>query len=133
MRLALDNDIKHQIARNVFHLRRARRMSQGVLAEAMGTSQSAVARIEAAEDNLTVGTLQRLIVALHGRLLISIQPAEMPSQRPPPWWKTADTQAATAWTVRFVALNTSGDTERAVIGVERTAPGNALLVATSRT
>lgn len=71
-----DNDVRFHVARNILHLRRYRELSQKALAELMGTSQSAVARIEGGSENITLDTLQRLIDALRGRFHVVIQPAE---------------------------------------------------------
>ena len=81
-----DNDVKFQIARNILHLRRARGWSQGRVAQAMGTSQPALARIERADENITVNTLQRLITALKGRLRLAIYPAELHVPEVPQFW-----------------------------------------------
>jgi transcriptional regulator with XRE-family HTH domain len=65
-------------------------MSQATLAEKISTSQSAIARIEGGEENVTEITLERIITALHGRFRVSITPAEfaLPAQRN--WWETVD-------------------------------------------
>jgi transcriptional regulator with XRE-family HTH domain len=133
--LAWDNDIKHHIARNVLYLRRFRDISQATVADKMGTSQSAVARIEAAEENITIGTLQRLITALKGRFFVSIVPEELSVQRHEPWWKAnvAQTSGTTSgWTASFVAFDRTGD--RAVIGLQRdTLPSKGLKMLTVST
>ena len=97
-RLAWANEISFRVAQNVIHLRRYRRLSQGAVAETMGTSQSAVARIEGGDENITLRTLRRLVVALRGRLRVTIEPeeAELPSW--PPWWETIGSPAATTLT-----------------------------------
>lgn len=127
-RLAWDNDVRNQIARQVFHLRRFRGMSQSAVGEKMGTSQPAIARIEAGEENITATTLQRIIAALRGRFVVAIAPEEMPVQRPTAWWKigsSASDASTTEWTMRFVAFDRTGD--RAVIGMERgTLPSKGL-------
>jgi len=52
----------------------------------MGTSQPAIARIENSDGNITLGTLERLIIALKGRFQVSIPPAEIEFPRWPAWW-----------------------------------------------
>jgi transcriptional regulator with XRE-family HTH domain len=81
------NDVKFHVARNVLYLRRYRKMSQGSVAAAMGTSQSAIARIESAQENITLDTLQRLIAALGGQFHVAISPAECSLQQKHPWWE----------------------------------------------
>ena len=88
------NDVQFHIARNLLYLRRHRQMSQADLAKAVKTSQSAIARIESAQENITLDTLQRLIAGLNGRLEVSIHPSENPVQNGQPWWESG--QPATA-------------------------------------
>lgn len=76
--IAWDNDIRFHIAQNIVHLRRYRKKSQISLAKLMHTSQSAIARMEGGSENVTLDTLQRIAVALRGRLHIVIQPEEKP-------------------------------------------------------
>jgi helix-turn-helix protein len=96
----------------------------------MGTSQSAIARIEAGEENITLGTLERIIKALNGRLAVSIQPAELPFIRSAPWWERVP--STTAWTAKFIAMHRGG--KHAIVGYECdvTSP-SPLLVATAQT
>jgi transcriptional regulator with XRE-family HTH domain len=122
-RLAWENDMRFQVSRQIVHLRRHRRMSQEELAEASGTVQSAIARIESGSENFTQTTAERLIRVLHGRLFVSIQPEEFPPINIAPWWQPAKAD----WNVRFVALNWDGETERAVIGMQRTTPPGQLV------
>lgn len=118
---AWDNDVKFQVARNLLRLRRFRNMSQAKVAKEMGTSQSALARIEAAEENITLGTLQRLIAALRGRLQISIAPEEMPVQSRRPWWEVyqSGTFSTTGWDLVWGAYRQVGTTEQIAFGLER--------------
>jgi transcriptional regulator with XRE-family HTH domain len=132
VRLNWDNDVKHHVSRHILHLRRFRELSQAKLGDAMGTSQSAVARIEAGEDNITLGTLERIIKALRGRFFISIQPEETRFVRPRPWWERIEQPTSTSdWTVAFLARHRDGN--RVVVGMERatTIPSNALNVFTN--
>lgn len=83
------NDVRFHVARNLLHLRRFRKMSQTAVANTVGTSQSAVARIESAQENITLDTLQRFIVAMKGRLDISIPPQEYSAPPKRLWWDAA--------------------------------------------
>jgi hypothetical protein len=87
-RLQRDNNVRFQIAEQLLWLRRTREMSQEAVGKAMGTSQSAIARIEGAEENVTVDTIERLVKALKGRFQVSIQPEELPRQLIRRWWET---------------------------------------------
>ncbi len=83
------NDIRFHVARNILFIRRFRGWSQSKLADASGTSQSAIARIESARENITLDTLERIITPLHGRFYVSIPPREYeyaPSLMSP-WWE----------------------------------------------
>ncbi len=125
--LAWDNDIKHHIASNLLHLRRYRGDSQTDVANAIGTSQSAIARIEAGEENFTANTIERIVAALRGRFFFRIQPEEFGFQRRTPWW-AEKMKAQTDWSVLFVAHQASNSTERVVIGMERTTAPHSLIV-----
>ena len=115
--LSWDNDVKHHVARNMLHLRRYRDEKQADVAEAMGTSQSAVARMEAGEENFKANTLERWIAALKGRFFVAVLPEEFPFLRPMPWWEN-DAIPDTGWSLRFVVVNE--DRDLALIGMERT-------------
>ena len=90
VRLALDNDALFQVAENLIYLRRLRKLTQAVLAKKMGTSQAKVARIEGGRENVTLRTLEKAVVALEGRLSLSIAPAELELPKAPSWWSEAD-------------------------------------------
>ena len=98
LRLAWDNDVRFHISRHLLHLRRFRKMSQTTLATKVGTSQSAIARIESGEENATETTVERIITALDGRFLVSIAPAEYPVWAPTIWWRTRVPH--TVWSIR---------------------------------
>jgi transcriptional regulator with XRE-family HTH domain len=112
------NDVRFHVARNVLYLRRYRRMSQSSVALAMETSQSAIARIESAQENITLDTLQRLTVALNGRFSISIPPQEHSPQPTRPWWELIES-ANKPWTVVGVVARRNYQTEQVVVGLER--------------
>lgn len=92
--LALDNDALFQAAENLIYLRKHRMLTQQALARKMGTSQAKVARIEGGRENVTLRTLEKAVVALEGRLSLSIAPAELDGPKAPRWWSAADANAA---------------------------------------
>ena len=90
VRLALDNDARLQVAESLIYLRKHRRLTQQALARKMGTSQAKVARIEGARENITLRTLEKAVVALEGRLSLSISPAEIELPKAPSWRSEGD-------------------------------------------
>lgn len=114
-KLAAANDIRFQVAREIIHLRRFRKASQGSIATLMGSSQSALARIEGASDNITIDTLERLVEALDGRLQISISPQELQISAPAPWWIERPVNA-NGWD--WAQSSRTEDSLQAVIGIE---------------
>jgi hypothetical protein len=105
--LAWDNQIAFHVAEQAIHLRKLRGLSQARVAKAMRTSQSAVARIEGGDGNITLNTLQRLADALHGRLSFALRPAEASRLHFPAWW-TRSTMATTVAT--FATMPIGPDT-----------------------
>ena len=99
---AWDNDVRFHVARNLLHLRRYRSMTQSAAGKIMGTSQSAIARIETGQENITLDTLQRHTAALNGRFYVSIRPREFQSQPIVPWWEQLNFDARR----QFSALHT---------------------------
>ena len=95
-RLAWENDVRFHISRHLLRLRMFRKMSQVRLAKKVGTSQSAIARLESGEENVTETTVERIINALDGRLRVSIAPAEYLAAPPHLWWKAAHGQTIQA-------------------------------------
>ena len=112
------NNVQFHIARNLLHLRRYRQMSQASVARAMGTSQSAIARIETAQENITLDTLQRLVSALKGRFHVAIPPEERAGRLARPWWEI-NVSAANPWTVVAVASRRAPKTDQVIVGLER--------------
>ena len=110
IRLSLENSVAFHMAKNIVHLRRFRGQSQTELAEAMGTSQSAVARLESGEENVTMNTAERAINALNGRFRVKISPAEEDLS-----WLDAG-----GWTLKAAAYMKRSDVEQVLIGLERT-------------
>lgn len=95
--LLLDNDVSYRVAVNVLKLRRHRAISQAVLAKLADTSQPKIARVESGDDNITLKTLRKLVVALDGRVLLSIQPRELHMPRLPDWWEAPLFVSETIW------------------------------------
>jgi DNA-binding XRE family transcriptional regulator len=58
--------------------RRAAGLSQGEVAERMGTSQPAVARLEAGQVDARMSTMQRYAEAVGARLRLGVEPAAVP-------------------------------------------------------
>jgi transcriptional regulator with XRE-family HTH domain len=110
------NGVRFQVARNLLHLRRFRKMSQDAVASIMGTSQSAIARIESAQENITVDTLERHIDALRGRLEFSIPPQEHSRSAKNPWW---DVPASNPWAIRGWAYWQGELLDQVIVGYER--------------
>jgi len=100
-------------------------MSQSSVAKAMGTSQSAIARIESAQENITLDTLRRLVVVLRGRFDVSIPPEECAATRLYTWWQGAASQ----WSVVGVVGRQLHQTEQVIVGLER--PNGSVLTATT--
>jgi transcriptional regulator with XRE-family HTH domain len=118
--IAWQNDVPLQVARNVLRLRRFRNMSQHRVAAAMGTSQSALARIESGQENITLQTLGRLISALHGRLQLSIQPAELPVHTQRSWWELYETRhVSTGWVLQGALSGQTATSDLLILGLER--------------
>jgi transcriptional regulator with XRE-family HTH domain len=136
VRLALDNDALLQVAENLIYLRKHRGLTQQVLAGKMGTSQAKVARIEGGRENVTLRTLEKAVVALEGRLSLSIAPAELHFPRLPTWWSMVETVGANApYRLRLVRVVEGGSGSRSVgavwSGQYRAFAAEALLTATT--
>ncbi len=112
------NNVPFHVASNVLHLRRYRRLSQSKLAKEMGTSQSAIARIESGQENITLGTLQRLITSLKGRFHISISPSEYRVSQQRPWWEL-QLHTETPWTLVDCVSRRTTESDQLIIGLER--------------
>lgn len=68
-----------EIARQVIGLRMSHRLSQEALAARVGTTKSAISRLESGQHAPTVATLQKVAAAFGGHLSISFDVPE-PSQ-----------------------------------------------------
>lgn len=90
------NDVRFHVSRHLLHLRRHRKMSQHRLAQAIGASQSQIARIESGDENVTASTVERIVNALGGVFEVRITPAEMEVRPFRLWWDSTPTQQ---WTL----------------------------------
>jgi transcriptional regulator with XRE-family HTH domain len=66
------------IAEQVVEQRRRRRLSQSELAELVGTTQSAIARLESGGRPPRIDTLRRISEALDCELVVSLRPRTSP-------------------------------------------------------
>lgn len=112
------NDVQFHVARNILHLRRYRGMSQDSVARAMCTSQSAIARIETGQENITLDTLRRLVVALKGRFYVSIPPQECAREQMRSWWEVNES-AVNPWNVVSYIARRDHQTDQVIVGLER--------------
>jgi transcriptional regulator with XRE-family HTH domain len=110
------NDVRFHVARNLLHLRRYRQMSQGKVAGAMGSSQSAIARIESAQENITLDTLGRIVDALKVQFYVSIQPQECALPPVQPWWECSPSNS---WDVIGWLARPSEHTDQLIVALER--------------
>lgn len=63
---------KWAVAMEIIEARQKANMTQGELARQIGDRQQNVSRIESGEQNITVGTLDKIAKAVGGRLVIRI-------------------------------------------------------------
>jgi len=99
----IDADMRaadEHFAATLRQLRKARRLTQEQLAEAMGISQSEISRIEQ-EANLLLSTLRRFVAATGGRLesravcddhAVSLEIGDLTGEMPPTGIRTAAAQ-----------------------------------------
>ena len=66
-------DIEVRTAIEIAKARERANLTQGELAEAVGTTQSVISRIERADQNITLETLARIATALHSTLVIQLR------------------------------------------------------------
>lgn len=116
VRLAWDNEIAFQVAQHAVSLRKYRNKSQAEIAEAMGTSQSAVALIESGEHNITMSKLKRLVAALDGRIQFAIEPKELSVPRWPAWWHLIDAGLQGDWRLRGATERSDGTQRHLLAG-----------------
>jgi len=114
-------------------------MSQADVAKASGTSQSAIARIESGEENITLETLERIVTALDGWFFVLIPPRESAPKHLVPWWET-NYSSAHSWKYCGSVSFRNNQTEQMLVGFERehqqnvsanTLPQGVFLVATA--
>lgn len=72
------------IARQVILRRGELRLTQKELAERVGTSHSAISRLESGQHRASIATLERVGEALGLRLVVSLEPAEAEAGTPAP-------------------------------------------------
>lgn len=70
-----------RLSREIRQLRESHGLSQRDLAERVGTTQSAIARLEAGKISPTLPTLDRIAVALGAELLVTLSPGVQSSRR----------------------------------------------------
>lgn len=69
-----ERDLSYEIAEQVFELRSEQGLTQGQLAERVGTKQPAISGVESATKMPTLGLLLRIAAALNRRLVIRFEP-----------------------------------------------------------
>jgi ribosome-binding protein aMBF1 (putative translation factor) len=65
--------IEVRLAIQIAKAREKAHLTQKQLAEAVGTTQSVISRIERGEQNLTIATLSKIADALHGDLIVQLR------------------------------------------------------------
>jgi hypothetical protein len=127
VRLAWDNEVDFHVTRNLLLLRKFRAESQHQLAAAAGTSQPRIARIESGAENITLGALKKLVVALKGRFRVSISPAEIAVPHCPDWWDWIQyDHSGCKWSFHGAVVFDDGEIKKA--GMAWTAPSEGDLV-----
>lgn len=74
---------QYQVIGEIIRQRQRRQMTQEQLAQRIGTTQSAVARIEAGKANVTIETLERIAEALECSLSFSLKPRKPQDEEEP--------------------------------------------------
>ena len=64
---------KLEMSLAIINLRKKKKISQAKLAEKIGMEQSAIGRIEAGKQNLTIETLQKIAFALNKELVVGFR------------------------------------------------------------
>lgn len=83
-KLYLEEVLKFSIAEKIRNRREYLGITQEELAKRVGTSQSAIARIENTDyDSYSLSTLEKIAEALKTRLIISFEPLKDPVHRIP--------------------------------------------------
>jgi transcriptional regulator with XRE-family HTH domain len=76
---------QQQLARNIIRKRKILHLNQAELAKLIGTSQTAIARLEAAKGNPTLEMIQRTCNALDLNLILRFSPVGEPEPPLPTW------------------------------------------------
>lgn len=71
-RLYDESSIKWHVAMQIVEARQKANMTQGELARQIGDRQQNVSRIESGEQNITIGTLNKIAKAVGGQLVVEI-------------------------------------------------------------
>lgn len=71
-RLYEEASVKWSVALEIVEARERANLTQGQLAREIGDKQQNVSRIESGEQNVTIGTLDKIARAVGGRLLVKI-------------------------------------------------------------
>lgn len=67
-----ESSVKWHVAMQIVEARQKANMTQGELARHIGDRQQNVSRIESGEQNVTIGTLDKIAKAVGGRLVVKI-------------------------------------------------------------
>ncbi|MEK6536944.1 MAG: helix-turn-helix transcriptional regulator [Actinomycetota bacterium] len=67
-----ESSVKWHVAMQIVEARQKANMTQGELARQIGDRQQNVSRIESGEQNVTIGTLDKIAKAVGGRLVVKI-------------------------------------------------------------
>jgi len=67
-------NLEREIARQILRLRQAQGWTQAQLAEALGTKQSVVARLESGSHRPSLSTLEKICQVLGARLEVRLMP-----------------------------------------------------------
>lgn len=67
--------LEYMVARQLIQRRREQGLTQSQLARRLHTQQSEISRIEAGDQNISLGKLEKLVAALGARVSIVIEPA----------------------------------------------------------
>ena len=65
-----ESSVKWQVAMQIVEARQKANMTQGELAHQIGDKQQNVSRIESGEQNVTIGTLDKIAKAVGGQLVV---------------------------------------------------------------
>lgn len=71
-RLYDESSVKWRVAMQIVEARQRANLTQGELARQIGDRQQNISRIESGEQNITVGTLNKIAKAVGGQLVVKI-------------------------------------------------------------